>query len=176
MDRFVIITGCSGGGKSTLLLGLAGRGYSTVQEPGRRIVQEELDRQGNALPWVDPAAFARRALEVAMVDYLTAAQLEGIVFFDRGLIDAAAALQHATAEPAIETVARNYPHHRQAFVAPPWPEIYANDQERKHSFSQAMGEYERLLGAYKQLGYDLISLPKVSVPERVKFVLAALNN
>ena len=41
-DRFVIISGCSGGGKSTLLAELARRGYRVVEEPGRRIVAEEL--------------------------------------------------------------------------------------------------------------------------------------
>jgi predicted ATPase len=38
LDRFVVISGCSGGGKSTLLAELARRGYRTVEEPGRRIV------------------------------------------------------------------------------------------------------------------------------------------
>jgi predicted ATPase len=41
-DRFVVISGCSGGGKSTLLAELVGRGYAAVEEPGRRIVEEEL--------------------------------------------------------------------------------------------------------------------------------------
>ena len=36
-DRFVVISGCSGGGKSTLLSELGRRGYGTVEEPGRRI-------------------------------------------------------------------------------------------------------------------------------------------
>ena len=38
MDRFIILSGCSGGGKSTLLAELARRGFATVEEPGRRIV------------------------------------------------------------------------------------------------------------------------------------------
>ena len=37
-SRHVILSGCSGGGKSTLLADLAGRGFGTVSEPGRRIV------------------------------------------------------------------------------------------------------------------------------------------
>ena len=88
-----MISGCSGGGKSTLLAELAGRGYAVVEEPGRRIVQEELAGSGAALPWVDAAAFARRAITVALADRMAARRLNGWVFFDRGLIDAAAALQ-----------------------------------------------------------------------------------
>jgi predicted ATPase len=41
VNRFVVISGCSGGGKSTLLIELGQRGYATVEEPGRRIVKDE---------------------------------------------------------------------------------------------------------------------------------------
>jgi hypothetical protein len=68
MDRFVVISGCSGGGKSTLLAELARRGQAVVEEPGRRIVREERAGDGAALPWVDPAAFARRAVAMALAD------------------------------------------------------------------------------------------------------------
>jgi predicted ATPase len=37
MNRFVVISGCSGGGKSTLLAELGRRGHAVVEEPGRRI-------------------------------------------------------------------------------------------------------------------------------------------
>jgi predicted ATPase len=57
-ERFVLITGCSGGGKSTLLAELHARGHHVVEEPGRRIVKQELKAGGQALPWVDEIAFA----------------------------------------------------------------------------------------------------------------------
>jgi predicted ATPase len=41
MERFVILSGCSGGGKSTLLAEFGRRGHSIVEEPGRRIVKQE---------------------------------------------------------------------------------------------------------------------------------------
>ena len=53
MENFVTISGCSSGGKSTLLLELRRRGFATVDEPGRRIVAEELKRGGRALPWAE---------------------------------------------------------------------------------------------------------------------------
>ena len=83
MDRFVIISGCSGGGKSTLLAELERRGYAVVHEPGRRIAAEERAGDGRALPWVDPEAFARRAVEMALADRRDAERLGGRVFFDR---------------------------------------------------------------------------------------------
>jgi hypothetical protein len=60
VDRFVVISGCSSSGKSTLIGELGNRGYGVVDEPGRRIVKEELASVGSALPWVDGIAFARR--------------------------------------------------------------------------------------------------------------------
>lgn len=68
-DRFVVISGCSAGGKSTLLTELHRRGYATVEEPGRRIVKEELECGGSVLPWMNPEAFLRRAFDLAVGDY-----------------------------------------------------------------------------------------------------------
>jgi len=172
--RFVVISGCSGGGKSTLLAELARRGYAVVEEPGRRIVQEELAGSGAALPWVDEAAFARRAVAIALADQVSARQLNGWIFFDRGLVDAAAALQHVTGEPALDRIGRLHRYHRRVFFTPPWPEIYATDGERRHSLDDAMTEYNRLLSAYPSLGYDVITLPKVGVTERADFILLTL--
>src|SRR5690349_20035932 len=41
-DRLVIISGCSGGGKSTLLADLARRGHAVREEAGRQVVKEQL--------------------------------------------------------------------------------------------------------------------------------------
>ncbi|MGK9168866.1 AAA family ATPase [Inquilinus limosus] len=174
MNRFVVISGCSGGGKSTLLAELARRGHAVVEEPGRRIVKEELESGGRALPWVDGPAFARRAIAMALADRAAAGALPGWVFFDRGLVDAAAALQHMTGEPALETIARHHPCHWQVFLTPPWPEIYGTDPERRHGFDAAMAEYERLLAVYPALGYEVMVLPKTGVAERADFVLGLL--
>jgi hypothetical protein len=51
----VMISGYSGGGKSTLLAELARRGHATVPEPGRRILAEERAVDGRALPGLTPA-------------------------------------------------------------------------------------------------------------------------
>ncbi len=96
--RFVVISGCSGGGKSTLLAELASRGYRVVEEPGRRVVTEEIEHGSSALPWINPSAFASRALAMARADLETARDSPGWTFFDRGLVDAAVALEHLTGE------------------------------------------------------------------------------
>jgi len=175
VNRFVVISGCSGGGKSTLIDELAARGFAVVEEPGRRIVRAQAEGNGRALPWVDLAAFARRAIEMAIADRDAATGKAGWVFFDRGLIDAAVALEQATGEPVAERMNLSHPYHSTVFMAPPWPEIHHGDAERRHGFNDAVAEYDRLNAAYPALGYDVVPLPKLAVGKRADFVLATLG-
>jgi predicted ATPase len=171
MRRFVVISGCSGGGKSTLLAELGWRGFTTIEEPGRRVVREELASGGDALPWADATAFVRRITALAKEDHETARTLSGPVFFDRGLIDAAVALEHLTGEKVLADLAARHRYSNPVFLAPPWPELFASDAERRHDFASAVAEYERLAATYPALGYDVTLLPKVSVAERLAFIL-----
>ena len=174
INRLVVISGCSGGGKSTLLSELAGRGHAVVEEPGRRVIAQESRTGGSALPWVNMAAFARRAMDLARADRAAAVAVRSWVFFDRGLIDAAAALEHATGEPVLASLAQAHRYNRQVFLTPPWPEIYAKDADRRHDLGTAIAEYERLLAVYPALGYEVVLLPKTRVEARAAFVLDTL--
>ncbi|MGA6113274.1 AAA family ATPase [Agrobacterium tumefaciens] len=174
MDRFIILSGCSGGGKSTLLTQLARRGFATVEEPGRRIVIEETRNNGTALPWIDIEAFARRAIAMALEDRQKA-PAEGLVFFDRGLIDAASALSHVSGDGFIDTLKNTHRYNPLVFLTPPWPEIYQGDDERRHDFDAAVEEYDRLVRDYETLGYDSVVLPKSGIEERADFILARIG-
>jgi predicted ATPase len=175
MKRFVVISGCSGGGKSTALAELGQRGYATVEEPGRRIVRKEMVGEGSALPWVDTAAFLRRAIAMSLADRVSARTQEGWVFFDRGLVDAAAGLQYLTGEAVLASLGKTHRYHRRVFLTPPWPEIYLTDPERRHGLDSAVAEYLRLLEIYPSLGYEVSILPKIGAAERADFILKALK-
>lgn len=177
MNRLVIISGCSGGGKSTLLAELKRRGFSVVEEPGRRIVHAELLSNGKALPWIDLQAFLQKVIAVALADIASVSDSgnpDDWVFFDRGLIDAAVGLQHLTGDPVPETLDPIRRYHQRVFLAPPWPEIYVQDAERRHALDTATAEYLRLLEAYPALGYDISILPKAEVAQRADFILETL--
>ena len=173
-DNLIVISGCSGGGKSTLLEELARRGYATIEEPGRRIVREEKNGLGSALPWVDMEAFARRAVATSLEDRDQAAETDW-VFFDRGLIDAASALHAVCADGLLHDLKINHRYNRLVFLTPPWPEIYVSDGERQHDFAAAVAEYDRLVRDYRALDYETLILPEVSVIERADLVLDILG-
>lgn len=98
------------------------------------------------------------------------------VFFDRGLIDAASALQHLTGEQVLMPLREAHRYHRRVFLAPPWPEIFSVDAERRHGVDAALAEYTRLRIDYPALGYDLIIIPKATVAARADFILEVLSN
>lgn len=177
MSRFVVLSGCSGGGKSTLLAELARRGHAIVEEPGRRIVAAEIARGGNALPWMDMVGFLTRAMAMAQADLAAAAQAPpGWVFFDRGLIDAACGLAHETGAPSLDRFGPGAPYHRLVFLTPPWPEIYVTDKERRHDMDAALAEYGRLLAAYRRIGHQMEILPKRDVARRADHILDLLGS
>ena len=175
MDQFILISGCSGGGKSTLLDALKRRGFATVDEPGRRVVEAEQARGGDALPWTNIEAFLHRTLELAITDHKAAQDLDGPVFFDRGVVDAAVALAHVTGDPAAGAVAETYRYNRTVFLAPPWPDIFTGDEARRHGFNEAVAEYARLEAAFPSFGYDTQILPNAPVDARADHILSALT-
>ncbi|MEP1698566.1 MAG: AAA family ATPase [Paracoccaceae bacterium] len=170
-SKHVLLTGCSCGGKSTLLEALDKLGCATVPEPGRRIVADETAMGGEALPWLDMKAFALRAVEMAKSDLEAAQQAGSLVFFDRGLIDAAVALEHSGGKLVTETLGQTRPYAERVFVFPPWKELFAGDADRRHGFDTAVQEYHRINRALSDLGYTIQELPKISVHERVDLVL-----
>lgn len=176
-ERLFVITGGPGSGKSTLIEALAGRGFRTMPEAGRAIIQDQVAIDGEALPWSDRRAFAELMLSWEMRSYREAVRLSGPVFFDRGVPDVLGYLRlsELPVPSHVERAAQMFRYHPRVFIAPPWPEIFGIDAERKQSFREAQATYEAMLETYSALGYDLVPLPFDSVEERVRFVLAAIG-
>ena len=176
-DRFVVITGCSGGGKSTLLAELARRGFAVFPEAGRQIVKEQDWTGGDALPWTRPLKFAELAVSRALHFRMLAGAMAGPVFFDRGPVDQLAGIARMglAVPPTIAGAVERCRYNITVFVAPPWPEIFASDAERRHGLDTALQEYGPLRAAYERSGYRLVDLPKVDVEARADFVLGALE-
>ena len=172
-DNFVVISGCSGGGKSTLLSELVKRGFAVVPEPGRQIVKEQQAIEGDALPWGNLPKFLDLALSRYIFQFNSTQETQRFVFFDRGIIDA---LQLEQPQPKyFQNAAKNFRYNRLVFLVPPWEEIFKDDTERKHSFEAAKKEYDELLIKYENFNYETVLIPKVSVHDRVDFILHRLG-
>lgn len=176
MSRFYVLSGCSGGGKSTLLAELARRGHATFPEPGREIVREEMAAGGSGLPWEDLGRFLWLTLERALAYRAEAEGYPGPVFFDRASLDALAAMRReGIAVPeALTAQAAGLPYAEPVFLAPPWPELFAPDAERRHSLDAALAEYADLERAWPAEGYRTLLLPRTGPAARADFVEAAI--
>ncbi|MCT4334870.1 AAA family ATPase [Paracoccus sp. YLB-12] len=86
---------------------------------------------GVALRWIDLAAFARRAIDMATGHRNRVASSQGWVFFYCGLLGAAIALEEATGLGASSTLSGHARFHHQVFLTSPWPEIHHRDSERR---------------------------------------------
>lgn len=174
--RLVVLTGCSGGGKSTLLGELARRGYEVRSEAGRQIVREQMHLGGDGLPWLDAIRFVELAASRTMYLFNTTMPGKRAIFFDRSLIDLVSFL--GMKELPVPAYLRRsldaYRYGRTVFVTPPWQEIYVNEAERSKSFEDACREYDVLVAAYLANGYELVEVPKLTVAERADFVVSRL--
>ncbi|KVO29718.1 ATPase [Burkholderia ubonensis] len=175
--RFFVVTGGPGSGKSTLIDALGRAGFARSQEAGRGVIQDQVAVDGPALPWRDRSAFAELMLGWEMRSHHLARQARGPVFFDRGVPDVIGYLRlSGLAVPAhAEAAARRFRYHRRVFIAPPWPDIYTQDAERRQDFAEAVRTYDAMVECYASYGYRLIELPRASVKARVRFVLDALD-
>lgn len=176
-ENLVILSGCSGGGKSTLLLELKHRGFQVAPEAGRRVVKQALRTGEDVLPWNNPAGFAKCTTDLAVLDYETARNRSDLTFFDRSPLDLAAHL-NMLALPLPENLSRaveSCKYEKTVFMTPPWPQIFHKDEERQKSFEEAVREYEYLVRFYEQREYQPHLLPRVPVSERADHILGILG-
>jgi predicted ATPase len=167
----IVLSGCSGSGKSSLLAELSRRGFDVQPEAGRQIVREQMLIGGPALPWADAAAFIELAASRAMWQFNVARPTERPVIFDRSLVDLVSYFDYRRlAVPAhLATAMKLYRYAPQVFVTPPWREIYVDDGERKKSFEDAVAEYDVLIRWYRREGYDIVEIPPAEISVRADF-------
>lgn len=175
-SRLFVISGCSSAGKSTLLEALARGGEVVSDEPGRQIVKEQLRLGGDALPWKNPQAFIDLCAEYAIKEFDKHAGQDHRVFFDRSFIDVASAVELTglVAPASLEDALKSRRYATTVFIAPPWAELFRQDEERRHTLADAIAEYAVLVPTFQRHGYQVAFLPKASIEERVEFVRSTL--
>lgn len=171
-NHIFVITGGPGSGKSSLIAALADEGWHRTAEAGRAIIRDQVAIGGAALPWADRGLFAELMLQWDMRSHREASALAAPVLCDRGVPDVLGYLQlcglpipdHA------RQAAGSFRYNRTVFIAPHWPEIFAQDAERKQDIAEAETTCRAMARTYTALGYDLVELPLAGIAERAAFV------
>ncbi|MDQ0317146.1 AAA family ATPase [Amorphus orientalis] len=177
-DRFIVITGGPGSGKTSLVEHLAASGHQTSDEAGRAIIQAQQQIGGTALPWADRQLFAELMLSWEIRSHQAALTGEGPVVFDRGVPDVIGYLT-LCGLPVPAHMQRAAALHRYAdpvFIAPFWPEIFRQDAERHQDLAEAERTHAAMVEAYRAAGYRLMELPRAPVAERAEFVVETVGN
>ena len=174
--QFLVLSGCSGGGKSSLLAELGRRGNAIYEEPGRQVVKEQLLIGGDALPWGNVDLFLELTISRSIHHLVEAARSDAVAFFDRGIIDQVNGyrVRGMDIPKHLSSAIEHFRYRETVFMVPPWREIFANDAERRHSFEESVAMYDALAETYAHFGYRAVVVPKMNVVARADFVLAQL--
>jgi predicted ATPase len=174
--NLIAISGAPSAGKTTLLNVLQSRGYACVPEVARRIIQEQMQSGGNALPWQDTTSYIHLMLEGSIRSFLGHEDTQHPTFFDRGLPDTLGYAQiiQLPDQRAIEEACA-FHRYAKVFLAPPWHAIYTTDTERKQTFDEALFSFEQAMKAYTRCGHDPILLPLSTPNDRADFVESHLD-
>ena len=170
-SKRVVVSGGPGTGKTSIVSELERRGFVCYHEISREIIQEELQKQSDVLPWDNLTAFSERVIQGRLQQFLNAKP--GLNFYDRSMVDSLAYMHKdgLPLNPVWEKYVRDHRYQEQVFVTGPWQEIFENDHERRESWQQLLHIHEYLVSTYQDLGYEVVMLPKLPLQKRVDFLL-----
>lgn len=174
--QLMVLTGGPGAGKTTVLKELQRRGYAVAPEVAREIIQREMARGGDALPWADRSRYTELMLQGSIGAFRAHTPSERPVLMDRGIPDvlAYARLAGLNGQDALMRICLEYRYCSAVVIAPPWREIYTTDTERKQTWAEAVETYHVLKGTYGDCGYEVLELPKQSPEQRADFIMETL--
>lgn len=177
-NNFYIITGGPGVGKTTLINELQKMKIKCIPEVARKIIKDQINNDGIALPWKDAKAYSKLMLSDSVEDYLKLQKTDELYFFDRGIPDTYGyeCLMNFDYDEHLIHMVNKYRYNKTVFILPPWEEIYEQDSERKQNFEVAKKTFEVMKNAYENIGYDLVEVPRLSPSERAKFILKRISN
>ncbi|MGA8868626.1 MAG: AAA family ATPase [Candidatus Sulfotelmatobacter sp.] len=176
-NHLFVLTGGPGSGKTTVLLALEKHGFTFAREVARQIIQEQVQAGGTALPWLDTQLYTRLMLERSIEGYRQNTPTSAPRFSDRGIPDTLcyARLIGLADDEFIRQACGRYRYASPVFIAPPWPEIYQTDSERKQTFAEAVRTHEQMSAVYRDCGYELVELPKLPPEGRAGFIMSWLR-
>ena len=171
--RFVFAGG-PGAGKTTVLDALSMAGYECMPDTAREIIRER--RAAGLSPRPAPAEFSQAILERDIANHQSRNPAE-VTFYERGVVDSVGGLIGAEAldMDAAQHLLADYAYNPAVFLFPPWADIYRTDAERDQTYTESLDVYKRTGNWYRRCGYQTLEVPIGPVPDRVTFVLTAIE-
>lgn len=175
--NFYVLSGAMGAGKSATLSRLTELGMLCVPEPAREILAEQRSIKGRGVPEKSPDMFTMLMLSRSIHDYSIHRPEAETVIFDRAIPDmiAYARLFRLDETPYVNA-AQEFRYNPNVFYFPAWEKIYRNDSERKMSFDDASAFGSVVRSIYEGCGYHILDVPRLTVEERVQFILNCIKN
>lgn len=169
----IVLTGGPGSGKTEVIRSLSQRGLCCAEEVSRQVTLEAQKSGISQLFLEDPLLFSLKLLEGRIRQFADVQNIrEEFCFFDRGIPDVGAYMAYKNEEIPVEFKEAERKHqYDKIFFFPFWKEIYKSDNERYESPEEAEQIQHFIRRSYELLGYKLIEVPKMSIPDRVEFIL-----
>jgi len=170
-----ILTGCAGAGKTTLLNHLAKLGYTCYEEISRKIIKEQLLQQTTAVPWKDTVQFCHLTFQRMITNAPPLS--DEICFLDRGLPDIIAylkAINHPIPKAYYNALKKTH-YATTVFLFPPNETIYIKDNERQETFEEALFFFHSIKTTYELLGFNLKTVPLMSLDLRARYILEIID-
>lgn len=181
-QKKIVVTGGPSTGKTSVIRKLGEMGFFCMEEIIRTMTSErknEVSFKSNPIVSVaDPLAFNQRILKGRIDQYKTAhGQNAETIFFDRGIPDVLAYMDcfGQDFDADFENMCKAY-RYDVVFLMPPWREIHIKDEQRFETYEESLRVNDCLKGTYETYGYKVIEVPKLSVGQRVQFILQNLAN
>ncbi len=141
-----------------------------MREVAEYIINGELERGGNILPWINRDAFQKRLLETQLEWEREIPQEARISFQDRGIADGIAyyRLDGLEVPRKLKEAARNA-RYEKVFLLDMLP--YEKTEVRREDPERAKRTHEEIERVYKELGYNLIKIPATPLNYRTELIL-----
>ena len=168
----IVLTGASGSGKTTIINKLGDIGFNIVEEQARILISNLIVNNPDLLPWNNRKGFQEKVEELQIKKYL---ENENAIF-DRGTVDEIGYRNYYgiynNFDYAMFCAEKKYD---LVFMFTPYEEIYSNDNIRIEPFYESCLAFQYILNAYHEWNYNIITVPKTSIEERVEFIKNEIN-
>ena len=162
-----VISGGPSCGKTTTLKALEARGFLTIPEAARDIIDREAAKGAHIPSLVSSEAFQ---VAVGRLQLQREAAAAGIAFADRGTPDNLGyhKLYNIRTPPELKDNCRNRPY-AAVFVLEMLPQF---EQAGRTETPEQARQLEQLIEeSYRELGYRVVRVPVMTVEERVEFII-----